>query len=193
MRLKDVSASGSSKHCARTFRALLVLCLFGLGGCWGGDLAHKNREVRASWAAMKAADSLAISLAERLDSVWRRTPEDKRNSFRFAALRSMNRSLKSDPGDREEMARYGAARAQLLTYLHETTQTLASPASAGLAWKFRVLRKECNAALLRSDGALRSYNLAAEAYNQELDQNGAKFSRALLYPGKRQFALLSDQ
>lgn len=187
-RLRNVS--GNSAWC---LRLLLAVSVVGLGGCWGGDLARQDREVRASWAALKSADNIAISLAERLAPVWRRTPGGTEAIDLAEALQRMNRSEDFDLGDTRKVAAYGSGRAKLLARLTDTAETLASPASAGLAWKLRGLRNECIAALLRSNGALRAYNEAAEAYNRALDGNGSNVSRALLFPGRRQFALLDTE
>ncbi|KUO61772.1 MAG: hypothetical protein APF80_03195 [Alphaproteobacteria bacterium BRH_c36] len=174
-------------------RLILAFSLVGLGGCWGGDLARQDREVRASWAALKAADNIAISLAERLATVWRRSPSGKDPIDRTDALRYMRRSVDLDLGDTEMVAAYGSARSVLLAHLKDTAHTLSSPASAGLAWRLRGLHKECVAALMRAEGAQRAYNAAAAAHNRSLDAHGSKVSKALLFPGRRQFALLGTE
>jgi len=180
--------SGISTWC---LRLILAFILVGLGGCWGGDLARQDREVRASWAALRAADRIAISLADRLATVWRRSPSEKEPIDRTEALRHMSRSNRVDLSDSGKVTAYGSARAVLLAHLKDMAETLASPASAGLAWKLRGLHKECVAALMRAEGALHAYNAAAEAYNRSLDAHGSNVSRALLFPGRRQFALLA--
>ncbi len=184
---------GASYTFGWCIRLLLVVSPLGLGGCWGGELARKDRDVRASWAALKAADGIAIAVADRLEATWRRSPQTRPTGNRFAVLNRMNKAYRFDLGDARQVARYGAARTQLLAHLKQTAETLASPTSAGLAWKLRGLRRACIAALLRSDGALRAYNVSAQAYNRTLGKFGHNLSKALLFPGRRQFALLADE
>lgn len=188
-----MSGVGSLVASAWCLRFLLAVSLLGLGGCWGGDLARKDRDVRASWSALTAADSIAIGLAHRLSTVWRRSPDDLGKGDRLATLELMTEAERFDPGEASDVARYGAARAEVLAYLKQSAETLASPQSAGLAWRLRGLRKECLAALLRSEAAARAYNEAVHEFNRALGASGRNFAKALLFPGRRRFALLGEE
>lgn len=185
-----MSGHGASLISARCWRLFLFLSLFGLGGCWGGDLARKDRDVRASWAALQAADGIAIDLAKRVAQTWRRSVDVLAPSDLSRSIEVMKWSRIVDLGDPREVGLYAGARSRLLAYLRDTVETLSSPASANLAWRLRWLRLECNAALLRADNALILYNEAARTYNRDFDTRAGYFSKALLFPGRRQFALL---
>jgi len=185
-----VSGFGASSIPAWWLRLALAVSVVGLGGCSGGELARKDRDVRASWAALQAADGMAIDLAGRVATAWRRTPDERYSGDHLKTLTAMNRSEDIDLSDAHEVGRYAAARSRMIAYLRETAETLASPASAGLAWKFRRLRHECTAALVRADNAARLYNDSVWARNRELGSRAANVAKALLFPGRREFALL---
>lgn len=173
-------------------RILFACSILVLGGCGWSDLARQDREVRASWSALLAADQMNLALAERLAKSWQGAPGSAGDGIdeAVAAMRRMTELQPVGPAENDRVAEYANARARLIAHIKGIAETLSRPASANLAWRLRGLRKECVAAVLRADAAARAYNEAARGYNQALGSRTGKVSMALLFPGLHEFALL---
>jgi hypothetical protein len=176
-------------------RIAVLASLMAVGGCGWGDLARYDQEVRASWAALAAADRINVELAERLltgrHGVLINQPKKAEELARASAqLRRLSEYRAIDLGDQADMARYGAARQQVAGSLENVAIALANRGNANRAWRSRSLRQQCEAAVMRAHSAMETYNAAAGAYNHALGTRQADVSKALLYPGSRQFALL---
>ena len=176
-------------------RIAVLLSLIALGGCSWGDLAQHDQEVRASWAALVAADRINVELADRLlmgrHGVLVSQPQKAEKLARASALlRRLSEYRIVDLSDQADMARYGAARQQVAGSLEKVAIAFASRGNANRAWRSRSLRQQSEAAVVRSRTAMEAYNAAARDYNRILSTRQAIVSKALLYPGSRQLALL---
>ena len=176
-------------------RIAVLFSLVAVAGCGWGDLARHDQEARASWAALTAADRINVQLADRLlagrhSALVNQPKKEARLKRAVAQLRQLDTAYAVDLSDSAGMSSYGAARQQVVGSLKEIAIALANRGSANRAWRSRSLRRECEAVVFRSNIAMESYNAAARSYNRILGTSQAKVSKALLYPGLRQFALL---
>lgn len=175
---------------------VLVLCsLMAVGGCGWSDLGRHDQDVRASWTALIAADRISVEHLDRLLAgrhvVLSSHPV---NADKLAQASMQLRRLGDRPditlNDHSEMQQYAAARQQVAQSLKGFARALANRSNANRAWRSRSLRRQSEAAVIRGQVALESYNEAAQAYNRLFCSQSARVSRALLYPGSREFALL---
>ncbi len=190
-----VSVSKLAKSGRWLARLSLLCCVMAVGGCGWSDLGRHDQDVRASWTALIAADRISVEQLDRLLAgrhvVLSSHPV---NADKLTQAGIQLRRLGERPdftlSDHGQMQQYAAARQQVAQSLKDFALALANRSNANRAWRSRSLRRQSEASVIRAQVALESYNKAARTYNRLLGSQSAGFSRALLYPGSREFALL---
>ncbi|MCH9808710.1 MAG: hypothetical protein K0U74_13350 [Alphaproteobacteria bacterium] len=183
----------------RRFACLTVIfCSLALGGCGWGDLGRLDRDVRASWSALTAADMMSADFAQRL--VTARHGSIAHHPEKLQALSTSIRDIKQllaspafDLADGERVARYAQTRQRMVAALRDVFVTNRNRASGLRAWRSRGISRESAAHLMRAHAAAEAYDKAAVTYNRALRAGRSPISRALLYPGLRRISILGAE
>lgn len=175
--------------------SLAAMCL---AGCGVSDLSRLDSSVQASWSVLRGIDRANVDLAERLIKGRHAVLRANRNRGRklrqaldrMSRFDALPRIDLTDPG---QLDAYISARTDLVSKLAQLTKDVGRRSTPARAWRSRDLHRLLRLALLRSREAVRDYNASAAQYNRSLGQDQGRFSKAVLYPGIREVALLETR
>lgn len=173
----------------------LVLFASALAGCGLSDLSRLDREARASWSAVVAADRLSADIVRLLldgrhAAVASRPLLYNELAGALADFDARSGGPPRDVTDIDGVRRYALERGRLIDGMKRLAIQLANRETGMRAWRSRSLRSDFEAAVLRSETAGRNFNDAVRAYNSALGGGRSAISKALLFPGTRRLALL---
>lgn len=180
---------------SRVARFAVVLSTLALGGCGWGDYGRLDRDVRASWSALTATDTMSSDFVLRLVSAKHGSVAHSRaklDELRASALalRELASPRHFNLSNTGAIERYSRVRQRMIAALRDIFETTGNRGSAQRAWRSRGIARESAAHLMRATAAAAAYNVAASKHNEALGRGRSPVSRALLYPGLRRFALL---